>query len=99
MSEPGANLSAVLAAWTELQRSGSADAMAELLDPAVVWEGVVPEARCSNRKQVLRQLLGAGGHAARLTRIEAEERGDQVLLSVAGPDFEANEWLPAGAPR
>lgn len=98
MSEPGANLAAMLEAWTSLLRTGSTDELGAILDGKVVWDGVVPEARCSGRSQVLRYLR-VGGRPPRLTRVEADEAGDDVVISVDSPDFEANEWLAAGAPR
>jgi hypothetical protein len=37
--------------------------------------------------------------APRITRIEAEEKGDQVAVSVDGPDFQSDDWRPPGGPR
>ena len=80
-------------------QSGRTDALESLLDRNVEWQGVLPYQMCHNRREVLHILSGSGGRAPRLTRIEAEEVGDQVVVSVEGPDFPDNDALPAAAPR
>jgi hypothetical protein len=105
MSEIGDNLTLLVAAWTGMFRSGSSEALAAILDENVVWQGVLPELLCSNRTQVLHTLDRLRAHPPRITRIEAEEFGDRVAISVEGPDFPASsesadaQVLAPGAPR
>ena len=105
MPQSGENLALVVSAWTGMFRSGSSDALAALLDENVVWQGLLPELVCGDRGQVLRILDRFRGHPPRITRIEAEEFGDRVAVSVEGPDFPAMPdrsgapILAAGAPR
>jgi hypothetical protein len=54
---------------------------------------------CTGRGQVLERMAKLRATPPRITRIEAEEFGDQVAVSVAGPDLPENEALAAGAPR
>lgn len=105
MSESGENLALLVGAWTGLFRSGSGEALEAILDENVVWQGLLPELVCGDRGQVLRNLNRFRGHPPRITRIEAEEFGDRVAISVEGPDFPAladaaeAPLLAAGAPR
>ncbi|MGD1034246.1 MAG: nuclear transport factor 2 family protein [Candidatus Dormibacteria bacterium] len=105
MSESGENLALVVSAWTGMFRSGSSDALAALLDENVVWQGLQPGLSCGDRGQVLRILGRWRSHPPRITRLEAEEFGDRVAISVEGPDFPAISdpseapLLAAGAPR
>jgi len=105
MSEIGDNLALLVAAWTGMFRSGSSAALADILDEKVVWQGLLPDLVCSDRAQVLRILDRAGAHLPRTSRIEAEEFGDRVAISVEGPDFPAligaadAPLLAPGAPR
>jgi hypothetical protein len=86
MSEIGDNLALLVAAWTGLFRSGSSEALAGILDENVVWQGLLPELRCGDRTQVLENLGRLRSRPPRITRIEAEEFGDRVAISVEGPD-------------
>lgn len=97
--EPGANLSALLDAWTALLRTGSTHRLAKLLDSRIEWTGVLPGTHCHGRRWVLHYLRLGGTPAPRLTRMEAAEMGDRVVVSVESPDFPANEWAEAGTPR
>jgi hypothetical protein len=105
MSEPGDNLARLVAAWTAMLRSGESSALAGLLDEGVVWQGLLPEMVCSDRQQVLRILGRRGSRPLRITRVEAEEFGERVAISVEGPDFAAlageaeAPLLAAGAAR
>ena len=105
MSETGDNLALLVPAWTSMFRSGGSEALAAILDVNVVWQGLLPELVCNDRAQVLHLLDRFRGHPPRITRIEAEEFGDRVAISVEGPDFPAVEvtagapLLTAGAPR
>ncbi|MGA9114091.1 MAG: hypothetical protein WB802_09890 [Candidatus Dormiibacterota bacterium] len=105
MSEIGDNLALLVSAWTGMFRSGSSEALAAILDENVVWQGLLPELVCGDRGQVLHILERWSARPPRITRLEAEEFGDRVAISVEGPDFPAmpNQGeapiLAAGAPR
>jgi hypothetical protein len=105
MSEIGDNLVLLVAAWTGMFRSGAGEALAGILDEHVVWQGLLPELRCRDRAEVLENLSRLRSRPPRITRIEAEEFGDRVVISVEGPDFplisDAAEapLLARGAPR
>jgi hypothetical protein len=105
LSEIGDNLALLIAAWTGMLRSGSSEALVSILDESVVWQGLLPDLVCANREQVLENLGRLRGHPPRITRIEAEEFGDRVAISVEGPDFPAvtdtaeAPLLAPGAPR
>lgn len=104
MSEPGSNLARVLAIWGEASRRQTMAPLADAMSEDVVWQGVLPELVCHGRDEV-RHVLGSalGGKLPRLTRMEAEEVGDRVVVSVEGPDFgpgPAGPGLqPAAGPR
>jgi hypothetical protein len=97
--EAGNNLALILSAWTEMLRDGNTQALGSILDENVVWQGILPEQVCRDREEVLDLLSRRRGRPPRLTRIEAQEFGDQVAVSVSGPDFPDNEVLAAKAPR
>ncbi|MGD1054103.1 MAG: hypothetical protein ABR950_09795 [Candidatus Dormibacteria bacterium] len=105
MSEIGDNLAVLVAAWTGMFRSGSSQSLAGVLDENAVWQGLRPELVCSNRSQVLGILGRMSERPPRITRIEAEEFGERVVISVEGPDFpvisDASDapLLAPGAPR
>ncbi|HZD65535.1 MAG TPA: hypothetical protein VE152_05515 [Acidimicrobiales bacterium] len=86
MSEPGANLARVLSVWGQMAQSQSTAPLIEAMADDVVWQGLLPELVCRGRAEVS-GVLGAarGGRLPMVTRMEAEERGDQVVLTVAGP--------------
>ncbi len=103
MTEPGDNLGRVLALWGEMARTGSTEALGEVLAQDVVWQGLLPELACHGRDEVL-QLLGRarGGRLPRATRVEAEEVGDRVVLTIASPEIgpgPEGTTLEAGTPR
>jgi hypothetical protein len=105
MNEIGDNLAVLVSAWTGMFRSGSSEALTAILDENVAWQGVLPELLCSDRTQVLHILERLRTHPPRITRIEAEEFGDRMAISVEGPDFPAisdsgeAQLLAQGAPR
>lgn len=105
MNGIGDNLALLVTAWTGMFRSRSSEGLAGILDENVVWQGLRPELRCEDRGQVLRLLGRWSAHPPRITRLEAEEFGARVAISVEGPDFPAMldpgeaPLLAAGAPR
>jgi ketosteroid isomerase-like protein len=84
----------VLATWS----TSGVDALADVLDPDVVWQGLSAELVCTGRDQVL-ALLGRRRWPLRVSRIEAAEAGDRVAISVEGPDFPSTDLLGAADPR
>ncbi|HMK97935.1 MAG TPA: nuclear transport factor 2 family protein [Acidimicrobiales bacterium] len=104
MSEPGGNLARVLAVWGEISRSQTMAPLVEAMVEDVVWQGLLPELVCHGREEV-RDVLGSarGGRLPRVTRMEAEEAGDRVVITVEGPDFgpgpAGSSLGPVGGPR
>jgi hypothetical protein len=95
----GENLALIVAAWTDLFGRGSTDSLEALLDAKVVWNGMFADEICNGRGEVLGNLVRFRPRQQRITRIEAEEKGDQVAVSVDGPDFRGDDRRPAGGPR
>jgi SnoaL-like domain len=104
MTEPGSNLARVLALWGEMSHSQTMAPLAEAMAEGVVWQGLLPELVCHGRNEV-RDVLGSarGGQLPRVTRMEAEEAGDRVVVTVEGPDFgpgpAGTALEPVGGPR
>jgi hypothetical protein len=99
MTKAGENLSHILSAWLAILRSGDSSELASILDPAVVWHGILPEQLCQNRDEVLGVLVRNQARPPRVTRIEAEEIGDRVAVSVRSPDFVQMDGQPAKESR
>jgi hypothetical protein len=104
MGEPGNNLARVISIWGEMSSSHTMAPLVDAMAEHVVWRGVLPELVCHGRDEV-RNVLGSarGGRLPRVTRLEAEETGDRVIVTVEGPDFGAgpagSALEPAGGPR
>jgi SnoaL-like domain len=104
MSEPGSNLARVLAVWGEMSHNQTMAPLVDVMAEDVVWQGLSPELVCHGRDEV-RGVLGSarGGRLPRVTRMEAEEVGDRVVVTVAGPDFGpgpgGSALEPIGGPR
>jgi hypothetical protein len=94
----GENLALIVAAWTDMLRRGSTDALQDLLDEKVVWNGIFPDEICHDRQEVIGILVRNRPRAPRISRIEAEEKGDQVAVSVDGPEFQGDDRRRAGGP-
>ena len=88
-TRPGKNLANVLWAWSNIVRTGSTNGLADILDPEVVWQGALPGSISRGRGEVLAVL--ADNPAPTLARIEVQELGDRVLLTMEGPDFPVTE--------
>lgn len=104
MAQPGDNLAQVLALWGEMSQSQSMASLVDAMAEDVVWQGLLPELACHGRDEVAGVLGSArGGRLPRVTRMEAEEAGDRVVVTVEGPDFgpgPAGTALgPTGGPR
>lgn len=88
MGEPGSNLARVLEIWGEMARRQTMTPLVDSMAEDVEWQGLLPELVCHGRDEVGRVLGSArGGRLPRVTRMEAEEVGDRVVLTVEGPDF------------
>jgi hypothetical protein len=104
MSEPGNNLARVLAVWGEMSHTHTLAPLVDAMAEDVVWQGLLPGLVCHGRNEV-RDVLGSarGGRLPRVTRMEAEEAGDRVVLTVEGPDFgpgpAGSALEPVGGPR
>lgn len=99
MAVPGANLALILSGLSAIQRTGSLRELGPILDEDVFWQGPAPDLSCSGREQVLGVMSGGAPRPLRLTKVEAEEVGDRVVVSVEGPGLPENPALAAGAPR
>jgi hypothetical protein len=97
--DDGERLALIVSAWTALVREGDAGELERLLDERVTWQGVLPELVCRDRDEVLGLLARARARGWRITRLEAQEAGDVVAISVEGPDFTATDTEAALAPR
>ena len=88
MTEPGSNLARVLTLLGEMSRSQTMAPLVDAMSDDVVWQGLLPELVCHGRDEV-RDVLGSarGGQLPRVTRLEAEEAGDRVVLTVESPDL------------
>jgi len=94
MAEENDRLGRIVAVWTEMLRGGSTAALASVLSPDVVWQGVLPDQICHNREEVLHVVGRMRPGSPRLTRFEAEEIGKKLVVSVDGPDFPPVEGQP-----
>lgn len=99
MSEPGVNLGFVMAGLNDMLRTGSPRELGPILDDNVFWQGPQPELFCSGREQVLGVMTGGTPRSLRLTKVEAEEVGDRVVVSVEGPGLPETPALEPGAAR
>ena len=86
----GSNLGRIVAAWSELFQAGTTGPLQAMLDEKVIWEGAFPGELCHNRDEVIDRVSHMPG-TPRITRLEAEESGDRVVVSVDGPDFRGED--------
>lgn len=99
MAEPGANLDLILSMLSGIQRAGSLRELAPILDEGVFWQGPRADLHCSGREEVLAVMSGGAPRPLHLTRVEAQEFGDRVVISVEGPGLPETPALGPGAPR
>lgn len=99
MAESGENLSLIICRLSAMQRTGSLGELAPLLDESVFWQGPQPELFCSGREEVVGVMSGGAPRPLRLTKVEAQEFHDRVVVSVEGPGLPETPALAAGAPR
>jgi ketosteroid isomerase-like protein len=79
--------------WVDALRRGDVDRMAERLAPEVVHRGIRADLICPDRAAVIARLRRRAAHHPEVTAIELVEAGDDVILSVRGP----NVGVPADA--
>lgn len=91
-------LARLLHAWAALQRGDQAG-LSSILAEGVVWRGVLPGQVCNGRHEVMDFMVPRGHGLAPVTRMEAEEIGDRVAVSVRGPAFPKTEVHEADDPR
>jgi hypothetical protein len=97
---PGARLAAIVRAWVAMLDDPDLSQMRELLDERVTWQGLLPELVCHDKREVLALFQRQRSFGLRITRLEAEEVGDHVLISVESPELaEIEGVIEAGAPR
>lgn len=82
------NLTLVLGAWTAAVSEGNVAPIGRILDDNVVWEGRYPGQICHTPSEVLHFLSNGLAASRRITRLEAYQDGDDVVLLAEGPDFE-----------
>jgi hypothetical protein len=99
MTEPGHNLNTIIGAVAAVFQYRGTAKLRNILAESVVWHGPLPHLVCRNRDEVVYMLEHKRAIPPRLTRIEAQEFGEKVAITVEGPDFPENEILPAAAPR
>ena len=81
-----------------MSRTGGTEELASILDEGVMWQGLLPELVCNGRGEVL-NILGRAPFP-RVTRVEAEEVGDRVVVIASGADFPLRpDWHRARIPR
>lgn len=98
MTRPGENLNLVLSVIAAMSRKGGTEELASLLDDGVIWQGLLPELVCNGRAQML-DVLGKAPFPS-ITRVEAEEVGDRVVVIVGGADFPLRpDGTDLGSPR
>ena len=85
----------VLVAWLDAMRRQDLQALSDCYAPDVVWRGVVPDAVCHNRQEVLDNL--AEQLSEGLPRVEALElvaTDNAVVLGVRSPDLTEVAGVP-----
>jgi hypothetical protein len=91
---------AVILAWTAVLRDGNTGELRQLLDEQVTWQGIRPELACHGPGDVIALLERLRGRRLQIVRLEAEEVGERVAVSVEGEGLpEIVGVIAAAAPR
>ena len=88
---------AVVFALLDARRRHDLDAVAALLHPDVVHQGVTEELVCNNRDEVLdnvRRSFHADDHG--VDHLELVAAGDTVIVGLSGPRFRDAPWADRG---
>lgn len=85
----------VVFALLDARRRHDLEAVAALLDPEVVHQGVTERLACHGREQVLENVLGSFEHEEDgIDHLELIAAGNRVVLGLAGPRFRNVPWAP-----
>ena len=87
MAKEGDNLATVLGAWLDATRAGTLDPLEAIMDENVAWYGIVAGTACHGRAETIETMRRGMARLPRVTRMEAIELGDVVVMSLTGPDF------------
>jgi ketosteroid isomerase-like protein len=88
----------VVFALLEARRRHDIDAVAGLLDPAVVHEGVTEDLLCHDRDEVLHNVRRSFQRADEgVDHLELVVAGESVILGLSGQRFEEAPWTGMGA--
>jgi ketosteroid isomerase-like protein len=88
----------VVFALLEARRRHDIDAVAGLLDPAVVHEGVTEDLVCHDRDEVLHNVRRSFQRPDDgVDHLELVAAGDSVVLGLSGRRFEGAPWTKTGA--
>ncbi len=87
----------VVFALVDARRRHDIDAVARLLHPGVVHEGVTEALVCHDREQVLHNVRRSFQRTDDgIDHIELVAAGESVILGVSGPRFEGAPWTALG---
>ena len=92
MAEEGDNLATVLGAWLDATRAGALDPLEAIMDEDISWHGIVPGTVCHGRAETIETMRRGMETLPRITKMEAIEMGDVVVMSLTGPDFRYPDW-------
>ncbi|HET9050196.1 MAG TPA: nuclear transport factor 2 family protein, partial [Candidatus Dormibacteraeota bacterium] len=81
MAEEGDNLATVLGAWLDATRTRTLDPLEAMMDENITWHGVIPGTVCHGRAETIETMRRGVGRLPRVTRVEAIEVGDVVVMS------------------
>jgi ketosteroid isomerase-like protein len=87
LHSPQSAIEIIFADWLDAIRSGDVKRMAGRLAPDVVHHGVRPDLVCTGREAVLFRVGTRAAHPPTVDAIELVAAGDQVVLSVRGPEL------------
>ena len=81
------NLETVMIDFFGALRRNDFGSAAELLDPAVVWQGLREEFVCHGRNEVIETFRWALAERREIDALELMSSGDHVVFGVRGPSF------------
>src|SRR4051794_10569221 len=79
-ARPDRNLQIVVEAWVDALRREDLDAVGRRLHPDVVWQGVRPDLRCGNRREVLASLAGSLPERPAVDAIDLRAVGEDRVI-------------------
>jgi ketosteroid isomerase-like protein len=85
VADPGQNLALVLELWGQVSIQRTLSPLLQAMAEDVVWEGLAPDLVCRGKREVGHRLGPArGGQLPRVTRLEALEVADHVVVTMGG---------------